>query len=84
MSENYFRSPLPETCDICGDYLGGSHYHCAKCNKRTGMMGHYTSYAGHHKGKIVHLPEAMFSCDPGYEGECERAMSLAEGKVRGA
>lgn len=31
---------LGEWCDRCGTHVTGSHYHCAKCGQRSGMLGH--------------------------------------------
>jgi hypothetical protein len=40
-SESVPATPNPgEWCEKCGTYVSGSHYHCAKCGQRSGMLGH--------------------------------------------
>ncbi len=36
-------------CGRCNDWIGGSHYHCAKCGKPSSMFGH-------HDGKDWYCP----------------------------
>ena len=51
---------------------GGSHYHCAKCGRVTGMMGCYTSvvYIGgksHYLKDTNNKPMWVFRCQPEYQ-----------------
>ena len=48
-------------------YTLGSHYHCARCNKETGMMGHYCRHMEIKKGKVTFTGEHHFCCP----GDCE-------------
>lgn len=68
-----YCTPLPEPTYCCDEYqqqmeefgqwMGGSHYHCGRCNGLCSMMGHWTTYCKHR------LPDAdAHFCCP---GDCE-------------
>lgn len=39
-SERLAPRPGYEWCEKCQNFISGSHYHCAKCGQRSGMLGH--------------------------------------------
>lgn len=62
-------------CNICGDRISGSHYHCSRCKSTevTSMYGHYHSM--HYPSDII--LEGHFRCDP---GACDNAQPAVRGK----
>ncbi len=52
----------------CDQDYGGSHYHCAKCNGVSSMMGHYTT-GFRNDGRWVTFPDhaGYFTCQPEFE-----------------
>lgn len=53
-----YLATLPK-CDVCGQAVMGSHYHCARCMSKevTSMYGHWRSHLGKKK--------AHFCCEEG-------------------
>lgn len=57
--------PFQGRIRCCEDDYGGTHWHCAKCNGVTSMMGHLTS-GFRYRDEWVEFPDGKtyFTCDP--------------------